>query len=100
LSALAPYVLGAQTPTQLAAEEQTLAPANYPQVTTRLPSAQAASITGGTTGAFSAVNARRERRLTEAVEQSLTKEERALLFKAGELLDRIAAYPGSGPSNK
>jgi DNA-binding MarR family transcriptional regulator len=36
--------------------------------------------------------ARREQWLTEAIERSLTKEERALLFKAGELLDRIAAY--------
>jgi DNA-binding MarR family transcriptional regulator len=43
---------------------------------------------------------RRERWLTQAIEQSLTREERALLFKAGKLLDRIAAYPGSGPSNK
>ena len=44
--------------------------------------------------------ARRERWLTDAIEQSLTREERTLLFKAGELLDRVAAYPGSGPSNK
>ena len=42
--------------------------------------------------------ARRERWLAEAIEQSLTKEERALLFKAGELLDRVAAYPRLGPS--
>src|SRR5262249_2218261 len=32
---------------------------------------------------------RRERWLAEAVERSLTKEERALLFKAGKLLDRV-----------
>ena len=37
---------------------------------------------------------RREQWLAEAVEQSLTKEERALLFKAGELLDRISSYSG------
>jgi hypothetical protein len=44
----------------------------------------------------------RERWLTEAIEQSPTKEERALLFKPGELLDRVAAYPGpvSAPSTK
>jgi DNA-binding MarR family transcriptional regulator len=36
--------------------------------------------------------ARRERWLAEAIQQSLTKEERTLLFKAGELLDRIAAH--------
>jgi DNA-binding MarR family transcriptional regulator len=34
---------------------------------------------------------RREGWLAEAIEQTLTGEERALLFKAGELLDRIAA---------
>jgi DNA-binding MarR family transcriptional regulator len=36
--------------------------------------------------------ARREHWLAEAIEQALTKEERMLLFRAGELLDRIAAY--------
>jgi DNA-binding MarR family transcriptional regulator len=41
---------------------------------------------------------RRERWLAEAVEEALTQEERALLFKAGELLDRIAAYSGSAAS--
>jgi DNA-binding MarR family transcriptional regulator len=35
--------------------------------------------------------ARRETWLAEAIGQSLTSEERGLLFKAGELLDRIAA---------
>jgi hypothetical protein len=35
---------------------------------------------------------RRETWLAEAIDQSLTTEERGLLFKAGELLDRIAAY--------
>jgi len=44
--------------------------------------------------------ARRERWLREAIAQSLTEEERALLFKAGELLDRLAAYLGSGPSQR
>ena len=39
--------------------------------------------------------ARREQWLAEAIEQSLTKEERALLFKAGKLLDRVAAYQES-----
>jgi DNA-binding MarR family transcriptional regulator len=38
--------------------------------------------------------ARREQWLAEAIEGSLTKEERALLFKAGGLLDRLASYPG------
>jgi DNA-binding MarR family transcriptional regulator len=38
--------------------------------------------------------ARRERWLAEAIERSLTSEERTVLFKAGELLDRIAAYRG------
>jgi DNA-binding PadR family transcriptional regulator len=38
---------------------------------------------------------RREQWLAEAIEQSLTKEERALLFKAGELFDRVAAYRGA-----
>jgi DNA-binding MarR family transcriptional regulator len=41
---------------------------------------------------------RREQWLAEAIEQSLTKEERALLFKAGELLDRVAAYRGAAES--
>jgi DNA-binding MarR family transcriptional regulator len=36
--------------------------------------------------------ARRERWLAKAIVQSLTKEERALLFKAGKLLDRVAGY--------
>lgn len=44
--------------------------------------------------------ARRERWLAEAIEHSLTKEERTLLFKAGELLDRVAAYSGSGSPSK
>jgi predicted phage gp36 major capsid-like protein len=44
--------------------------------------------------------ARRERWLKEALEKSLTDEERALLFKAGELLDRLAAYSGSGSSQR
>ena len=35
---------------------------------------------------------RRETWLAEAIDQSLTSEERGLLFKAGELLDRIASY--------
>jgi DNA-binding MarR family transcriptional regulator len=44
--------------------------------------------------------ARRERWLKEALEKSLTDEERALLFKAGELLDRLAAYSGSRSSQR
>ena len=36
--------------------------------------------------------ARREEWLAEAIEGALTKEERALLFKAGELLNRVASY--------
>ena len=36
--------------------------------------------------------ARREQWLADAIEQALTKQERALLFKAGELLDRVASY--------
>jgi DNA-binding MarR family transcriptional regulator len=36
--------------------------------------------------------AQREQWLAEAIEKSLNTEERALLFKAGELLDRIAAF--------
>jgi DNA-binding MarR family transcriptional regulator len=43
---------------------------------------------------------RRERWLADAIDQSLTKEERTLLFKSGELLDRIAAYPDLGLSNE
>jgi DNA-binding MarR family transcriptional regulator len=42
---------------------------------------------------------RRERWLSEAMEKSLTQEERALLFKAGELLDRIAACSESTASH-
>lgn len=41
--------------------------------------------------------ARHERWLREAIETSLTGQERALLFRAGKLLDRLAAYSGSGP---
>jgi DNA-binding MarR family transcriptional regulator len=43
---------------------------------------------------------RRERWLAEAIEHSLTKEQRAQLLKAGELFDRVAAYSGSGSSRK
>ncbi len=35
---------------------------------------------------------RRERWLADAIERALTKEERALLFNAGKLLDRVASY--------
>jgi DNA-binding MarR family transcriptional regulator len=42
---------------------------------------------------------RRETWLVEAIERSLTAQERALLFKAGELVDRIAAYSHSSSSN-
>jgi DNA-binding MarR family transcriptional regulator len=38
--------------------------------------------------------ARREQWLTAAIMEALTQEERALLFKAGELLDRVASYRG------
>jgi hypothetical protein len=48
---------------------------------------------------MSARSKRRERWLAEAVEESLTQEERRLLFKAGEFLDRIAAY-GSTASDR
>ena len=40
---------------------------------------------------------RRERWLSEAITQSLTHDERALLFKAGELLDRIAFHKATAP---
>jgi DNA-binding MarR family transcriptional regulator len=36
--------------------------------------------------------ARRERWLAEAIDRCLTKEERALLLRAGELLNRVAAF--------
>jgi DNA-binding MarR family transcriptional regulator len=36
--------------------------------------------------------AQREQWLAEAIEQSLNSDERALLFEAGELLDRIASF--------
>lgn len=39
--------------------------------------------------------ARRERWLAEAIDRCLTKEERVRLFKAGELLDRVASFEGS-----
>ncbi|WP_244443276.1 MarR family transcriptional regulator [Bradyrhizobium sp. Ai1a-2] len=39
--------------------------------------------------------ARREQWLAAAIERCLTREERALLFKAGELLDRIASFGGT-----
>jgi DNA-binding MarR family transcriptional regulator len=39
--------------------------------------------------------ARRERWLAEAIDRCLTKEEWALLFKAGELLDRVASFEGA-----
>lgn len=39
--------------------------------------------------------ARRERWLAEAIASTLTEEERVTLFKAGELLERIAAYSGT-----
>jgi DNA-binding MarR family transcriptional regulator len=38
---------------------------------------------------------RRERWLAGAIDQCLTRDERALLFKTGELLDRIASFEGS-----
>lgn len=41
--------------------------------------------------------ARRERWPAEAVERSLTTEERALSFKAGKLLGRVASYNGPAP---
>ena len=44
--------------------------------------------------------ARRERWLAEAIERALTKEERALLFEAGELLDRIASYKSAAEPGK
>jgi DNA-binding MarR family transcriptional regulator len=37
---------------------------------------------------------RRERWLADAIDQCLTKDERALLFKTGELLSRIASFEG------
>ena len=37
----------------------------------------------------------RERWLAEAMDKLLTQDERALLFKAGALFDRIAGYPAS-----
>ncbi len=44
--------------------------------------------------------ARREQWLAEAIERSLTKEERALLFKAGELLNRVASHQEPVKSRK
>src|SRR5471030_3028794 len=41
--------------------------------------------------------ARRERWLSAAISASLSAEERALLFKAGEMLERVAAYEGGAP---
>ncbi|MBV6322435.1 MarR family winged helix-turn-helix transcriptional regulator [Duganella violaceipulchra] len=41
--------------------------------------------------------ARRERWLAEAIRASLTADEQAQLLKAGELLERIAAYDGPSP---
>ena len=38
---------------------------------------------------------RREQWLADAIDQCLTKEERALLFKAGELLGRVASFGGT-----
>ncbi len=43
---------------------------------------------------------RRERWLAEAIDRSLSPEERALLFKAGELIDRVAAYGESGQAGE
>ncbi|WP_229224857.1 hypothetical protein [Duganella violaceipulchra] len=41
--------------------------------------------------------ARRERWLSEAISACLTAEERALLFTAGEMLERVAVYEGGAP---
>src|SRR5471032_2986793 len=41
--------------------------------------------------------ARRERWLGEAIRASLTADEQAQLLKAGELLERVAAYDGPAP---
>ncbi|MFH0303057.1 MarR family transcriptional regulator [Bradyrhizobium sp. 31Argb] len=38
---------------------------------------------------------RREQWLADAIERCLTREERALLFKAGELLNRVASFSGT-----